>query len=186
MRKIKVEATAGFFLLIAWLNYLDGQGVVPSAMIACGFHELGHFCALRLLGGEVTRLRLTVVGAELTLGRSMGYWQEGLAALAGPGINLLLAVILCGHEQWRMFAGLNLMLGCFNLMPIGRLDGGRALYCTLAMVTGADAARMIGRGLDLLCTGILLAVGLLLAAEGGTCTLLCVVGWLLLSGAGTF
>lgn len=54
----RVEVTGGFLLLTAWLNYLDRQGVVPLALLACALHELGHWAALRALGARVRRVRL--------------------------------------------------------------------------------------------------------------------------------
>ena len=91
MRLGRVEATGGFFLMMAWLNYLDRSFIVPMAAAACAAHELGHFFMIQLLKGEVKRIRLTAVGAEMILGQPLGYWQEGMCALAGPGVNLLLA-----------------------------------------------------------------------------------------------
>ena len=123
----RVEATGDFLLLMAWLNYLDRQGIVPMAMAACLLHELGHWAVIRLLGGQISLVRLTAVGAEMVLRCPMGYWQEGVSALAGPGVNLLLALIFCAWPGGAVFAGLNLVLACFNMLPAGRLDGGRAL-----------------------------------------------------------
>ena len=91
----RVEATGGFFLLLAWLNYIDRAFLVPMTLIACALHELGHVAAIRLLGGSVKGVRLTAIGAELVLAYPLGYWQEGLSALAGPGVNLLLALAFC-------------------------------------------------------------------------------------------
>lgn len=165
--------------MMAWLNYLDRQAIVPLAMAACALHELGHYWVIRFLGGDVRLIRLTAVGAEMTLSHPLGYWQEGLAALAGPGVNLLLAMLFCRWEWSGLFAGLNLVLGCFNLMPVGRLDGGRAMYCTLALVAGPGPAQWVGERMDLFFTALLLALGLLLAGAGGNITLLVVAVWLL-------
>ena len=178
MRIGRVEVTGGFLLLTAWLNYLDGRGVVPLAMTACVCHELGHYAALRRLGGQVRGVRLTAVGAEMVLSRPMGYWQEGLTALAGPGVNLLLALIFCIWPASAVFSGLNLVLACFNMMPVGRLDGGRALYCTLALLAGPEWAGRIGRRLDFVGTAALLAGGTALFGMGGNITLLLVALWL--------
>lgn len=101
----RVEITGGFLLLAAWLNYLDRSFLVPEAMLACALHELGHYLAIRLLGGDVKIIRLTAIGAEMVLDRPLGYWQEGLSALAGPGVNLLLALLACGWEDGLVFAG---------------------------------------------------------------------------------
>ena len=135
MRLGRVEATGGFFLMLAWLNYLDRSFIVPMATAACVAHELGHFFMIQLLKGEVKRIRLTAVGAEMVLGQPLGYWQEGMCALAGPGVNLLLAMVCCGFRNGLAFAGLNLALAIFNLLPVRQLDGGRALCCTIALLT---------------------------------------------------
>ena len=111
----RVEVTGGFLLLLAWLNYLDRSFLVPMAVLACGAHELGHLLAIRLLGGAVREIRLTAIGAELVLAGPLGYWQEGAAALAGPGVNLLLALLCCQFSWGLSFAGLNLVLALFNL-----------------------------------------------------------------------
>ena len=179
MRLGRVEATGGFFLLLAWLNYLDTQGLVPMAMAACALHELGHFLTLRRLGGRVRLIRLTAAGAEMVLSRPLGYWQEGLTALAGPGVNLLLALLFCAWPGGTVFAGLNLVLACFNMLPVGRLDGGRALYCTLALLAGPGLAAGARGWLDLLCTAAALAAGLALAAVWGNVTLLLAGLWML-------
>lgn len=182
MRLGRVEVTGSFLLLAAWLNYLDRQHVVPLALLACALHELGHYWAIRLLGGDVERVRLTAVGAEMALSRPLGYWQEGAAALAGPGVNLALALVFCRFEWGLLFSGVNLALGCFNLMPVGGLDGGRALRCTLALAAGPDVARTVGEGLGLLFTGLLLGAGGLLAWGAGNPSLLLVSAWLAFSG----
>lgn len=175
----RVEATGGFFLLLAWLNYLDRTLLVPTALAACAAHELGHVAAIRLLGGGIRGMRLTAVGAELILSRPLGYWQEGLAALAGPGANLLLALFFSGFEGCSVFAGLNLALAAFNLLPVGRLDGGRALYCALALLAGPGPADRVGGWLDCLCTAGALGAGAFLAVRRGNITLLLVAFWLL-------
>lgn len=174
-----IEVTGGFLLLLAWVNYLDRSFLVPMAVLACTAHELGHFFVIHALGIDVKRIHLTMVGAEMVLSGPMGYWQEGLSALAGPGANLVLALVFSGFEQGLTFSGLNLMLALFNMLPVGRLDGGRALRCTLAILTGPDLADRFGRGLDSLCAAGSLVAGVWLAAFGGNVTLLLVSLWLL-------
>lgn len=179
MRLDRVEVTGGFFLLLAWLNYLDRSLLVPIALTACAAHELGHIAIIRLLGGKIKLIHLTAVGAELVLDSPMNYWQEGAAALAGPGVNLLLALGCCGFQRGLTFAGLNLALALFNLLPVGRLDGGRALHCTLSLLAGPELADRIRAHLDRLCTVGMLIIGLLLIFERGNITLMMVALWLL-------
>lgn len=173
----RVEVTGGCFLLLAWLNYLDRSCLVPMAMLACGLHELGHFLTIRMLGGAVKGICLTAIGAEMKLERPLDYWQEGLSALAGPGANLLLALAFCKFSV--VFAGLNLALALFNLAPVGRLDGGRAVYCILALLAGPELADRTRVWLDVLCTVGAVAAGLTLAVFRGNITLLLAAFWLL-------
>ena len=181
MRLGRVEATGGFFLLVAWLNYLDRDRVVPLVLAACLLHELGHYLTIRLVGGDVRLIRLTAIGAEMVLARPLSYGREGVAALAGPLTNLLLAGLFCRWQWGQLFAGLNLVLGCFNLLPVVRLDGGRILSCLLSLLAGPEAAGWVQRRLDGLCTAALAAGGLWLAGAGRNITLLMVALWLLVN-----
>ena len=180
MKLGNLEATGGFFLLLAWLNYLDRQMILPLALVACVCHELGHYLAIDRMGGNIKKIRLTAVGAEMIFARSLSYWQEGLAALAGPAVNLLLACLFSRWEQGALFSGLNLILGCFNLMPIGCLDGGRALHCAFCLISGPDTAQRFRRSLSRVFTSILFAGGILRLKGGGNVTLLCVALWLVI------
>lgn len=179
MRLGRVEVTGGFLLLLAWLNYMDRSFLVPAALAACVIHELGHVFVIRMLGSNIKEIHLTAIGAELVLAEPLGYWQEGVSALAGPGANLALALICCGFERCLAFAGLNLVLALFNLLPAGRLDGGRALYCTLALLAGPNLAGRVCGVLELVCAATTLVVGLTLAKNCGNITLLLVAIWLL-------
>ena len=115
----------------------------------------------------------------MVVARPLDYWREGLAALAGPAVNAALA-LLCTALDWGAgFAGVNLALALFNLAPVGRLDGGRLLNCSLALLAGPEAAGCAGAWVDLLCGAALLAGGLFLAGAGGNVTLLLAALWVL-------
>ena len=174
----RIEATGGFFLLLAWLNYMDRQGIVPLCLMACLFHELGHIAVLRLLKIPIRRIRVTAVGAELSLSRALSHAEEGMASLAGPGANLILALVLSRWERSLTFAGINLALGCFNLLPVRQLDGGRALCATLSLMTSPGPAYRVCFWIDKVFIAFLLTVGLTLVAAGGNITLILVALWL--------
>ena len=178
MRWGRVEVKGSFFLMAAWLNYLDRQQVVPLVLLACLFHELGHYWAIRALGGEVGVVRLSAVGAEMSLTGPLGYWQEGVAALAGPGVNLALALVFCRWEWGAVFAGLNLALACFNLMPVGPLDGGRAADAVLSLIFGPEWGGGVLKLLERTAITLLLGAGVLLWRGGGSVTLLFTALWL--------
>ena len=163
MGRGRITVTPGFLFLMAWCNYADQQGLLLPALAGCALHELGHLAA---------------VGAEIQMERPMSYPGELAAALAGPAANLAAAWLCCRAEGGALFAGLNLALGCFNLLPVGRLDGGRALHCLLSMSIG-PAAEEAEAVLDRVLIAFLLALGVLLIGWGGSFTLLLVALWLL-------
>ena len=172
----RVRVSPGFLLLAAWLLYWDSQGIVPAALLACCLHEAGHLLLIRLAKGTIKEFNLTAIGAELKLGEPLSYGWELAAAAAGPGVNLLLTALF--HRVWPLFAGINLALAAFNLLPLSRLDGGRIRRCGLSVVIDPDRADAAGRRLDLALAGLLLVLGCWAAWRGGNLTLLLVSLWL--------
>ena len=176
----RVEVTGGFLLLLAWLNYRDTQGLVMPALCAAAAHEVGHWAAIWVLGGCVERLRLCAAGAEMRLGSSMSYGRELLCALAGPAASLLLAWVAArlGGERAFLFAGMSLVLGCFNLLPLSVLDGGKCLLCVTQPLLGPDRAQRLQRVIDRVFAALVLAVGTVIFGAGGNVTLLVIALWL--------
>lgn len=157
--------------------YWDDQGVVPLALLACILHELGHLLTLRLLGGELSCLRLSGVGAEMIIQGQLGYWGDLELALSGPLTNLLVALAIAKWGSDHLFCGLNLALCALNLLPMTRLDGGRGLYSLCSLVGGTDWAEDVRRWADWFCSAILVVSGVAVLAVGGSFTLLIFATW---------
>lgn len=179
LRAGRLEVSGGALVALALFFYLDPQGLFPLSLAACAAHELGHLAAIRLLGGRVECMRVTLIGAEIRLKGMcrLSYPREAAAVLAGPGVNLLLAALCSGKAP--VFAGINLALGLFNLLPIHPLDGGRLLYFLLAQLTREESAWTVCRVLAAALTALAAAVGgLLLWKSGYNFTLLAAALWL--------
>lgn len=176
----RVEVTAGFLLLMAWLNYCDTQSLLALGVCAAAAHEGGHWLAVRLCGARVSRLRLSAVGAQMQVVGILSYPAELCCALAGPAVNLLLAYVAARFDR-LVFAGMNLAQGLFNLLPVGVLDGGRVLRCIWSMAGDADRAMRLQIWLDRVLAAMALAVGGAVLHKGGGMTLSIIGGWLLLS-----
>lgn len=166
-----MEITNGFLLVMAWLNYCDHQNLLPLAVCAAAAHELGHLAAIALVGGRVGGLRLSAAGAEIKMAGVLGYGRELLCALAGPLCSLLLA-IGAARMGALVFAGMNLALGVFNLLPLRMLDGGRALSCLTALLFEPQRACRMGRGADIVLGAALFLCGVAVFWRGGNITLL--------------
>lgn len=177
-----MEVTGGFLLLLAWLNYVDTQRLLPMALLAAAMHEAGHLIAVYALGGRVSRLRLSAVGAELRLEGLASYRGEILCALAGPAVNLLSAVIAARAGRAE-FAGIHLALGVFNLLPVSALDGGRCVLAVAGLLTDADRVAALRQRMDGAVTLLLAAGGGAVFWRTGNLTALIVTGWLALAAA---
>ena len=197
LRWKRVEISAGALLLGAALTVCAALSSDKADVLALAMPlgpqtvllaRLGHWLVIRALGGRVTALRITCVGAEMRLSARcpLGYWQQIAAALAGPAVNLLAArmAVGLGTEGAYCFAGLNLALAAFNLLPAVQLDGGRILWCILALLTSEERAERLLRVLSsALAVGLVLGALLLLWQGRGNLTLLITAVWLLVPPA---
>ena len=135
-----ISISPTFFLLIGLFFLMDKQGLLSQILLAAAAHEIGHVAAVYLVGGEIAQFRLTMFGGELQLlhPERLSYGRELLAVLAGPGTNILCAVVLsrfAGGELLDIIVGVHLLLGLFNLLPVRFLDGGRAMELLLSWWT---------------------------------------------------
>ena len=163
MRWNKLEAGWGFFALMA-LSLLAGAGnVLPLVLFSALCHEAGHLTALWLAGARVERVRLTAFGAEIQADtRRLSYPREIVCTLAGPAVNLLLALAFARLGGSYVTAGANLLLGGFNLLPIPALDGGRALHLLVSWLFDPMSADRICQKVGLSCALLLTAAALVL------------------------
>lgn len=189
MRLGRIEISGSALLVAAVLFYLDREGAIFWLLLACMLHELGHWWAIYALGGKVQSIRLSCAGAELRLSHvcPLSPVRLSLAALAGPAVNLLLALgssFLAHHgagSRLYLFAGINLGLACFNLLPAGRLDGGRALSGFLGGVGREDLAEKATHWGSLGVAVLFFLVGIVLCweSEGRNFTLILAGFWVL-------
>lgn len=167
LRGLHIYASAAF--LPAVIYFLNAGYFVLLTAAAVLVHELGHFIALRLCGGDVKRLKVWFGGISMVYG-GLGYAGETITALSGPGASVLLA--LASSLFGRIFlytpayhlAGLSLLLGIFNLLPVFPLDGGRVLFALSARFSGLPAAERVRK----ICSAVLIC----LAGLGGTLLLI--------------
>lgn len=157
----KLEVAWGFPVLAAVVLLAGAGEVLPAAVLSALGHEAGHLLALRLAGARVERVRLTAFGAEILADtRFLPYPREILCTLAGPAVNLLLAVVLARLTGACLAAGVNLTLGAFNLLPVPALDGGRVLHLLVSWGWGPLAADRVCRWIGLSCALALTAAAL--------------------------
>lgn len=114
-------------------------------------HELAHLLMLLSYKEKPKIIKLGIFGMEICRRGSvqLSYHQEIALVLAGPAINLFLALtlLLLGfllHSDFFFMPILtNLALALMNLLPITPLDGGQALYFLLCTRLGENQARAV-------------------------------------------
>jgi Zn-dependent protease len=189
---IEVRIHVTFFLFLAWIWFgyyqIAGarwatQGVLLFiALFACVLlHEFGHAFAARAFGIQTADITLLPIGGVARLDRIPEEpWQELVVAVAGPLVNVVIAVALrlVVHEAAPLdqielienprielldqLASVNIMLVMFNLIPAFPMDGGRVLRALLAMAMPYSRATwiaaMIGQALAI-CLAIYSFIG---------------------------
>lgn len=172
----RLTVTPGFWLSAAAIWALEPGLLLPAAL-AAGCHELGHCAALTLLGSAPKQLKLCAAGAELVPRRPLSYAGQLPAALAGPAVSLI-AAVLAARWGFFLFAGLSLALGLFNLLPIPPLDGGLVLQSLCALVLPTPMDRKVPRWLAVCVAGLLLGVAVRAFLRFAVLSLLALAVWL--------
>ena len=126
---LKVLNLLGLVLLIFLLPLRWLSAVILAACI----HELGHYVAVRLCGGNIHSFRFGSSGAVMhTSGLTAA--QEILSLLAGPLAGLLPLLL---YRTFPTFALCGLVQTVYNLLPIYPLDGGKILYRIILICGGS-------------------------------------------------
>ncbi len=177
---LKVHWTfAFFFVWIAYIGYQMGMDMAGIATL-CGFaivmffcvvlHELGHSLTAAHYGVTTKDIIISPIGGVARLSKIPEKpMQELLIAIAGPAVNLVIAVLLFvglslfGNQGVGLIGDpdkifelpsnflpalfwLNMALIVFNMIPAFPMDGGRVFRALLAMrLDRARATRIAGR-----------------------------------------
>ncbi|MBE6971867.1 MAG: hypothetical protein E7446_07105 [Ruminococcaceae bacterium] len=167
-KKTKIYFSPWTALLLAAFIYFASPELLAALLFAALAHELGHYAMLRKMNVAVTQIHISPFGAKISTDdrKRLSYGGEILTVLAGPISNLALALLL-GYmgsysEVAYLFAGAQLVLGLFNLLPIHPLDGSRFLWLLTAWCTEPFTADRISFKIHLFTTTILLLVAILL------------------------
>lgn len=183
---IKIRVHWTFLFLIAWIVFLElsrgndftailwSTGFILVLFFCVVLHELGHALTARRFNVGTRQITLLPIGGVASLERMPSEPREELlVALAGPAVNLVIAMALYFVVPFEKYAGqdpealqqalssinagnfmfllfsANLVLAVFNMIPAFPMDGGRVLRAILSMrmdrVRATQIASVLGQ-----------------------------------------
>jgi Zn-dependent protease len=180
--EIDVYVHATFFMVIAWIALIhwnesqnlaaviEGVGFILALFACVVLHEFGHALTAARYGIRTRDITLLPIGGLARLERMPDVpLQELWVALAGPAVNVVIAIVLFAWLQasgaWEAVEGIgvttgafaervmvaNVFLAGFNLLPAFPMDGGRALRAVLATrmeyTRATQRAAIVGQGM---------------------------------------
>ena len=150
------------FLVLLFLFLNSGgsfsSGLMQALVLGLSIvaHEYGHALTGRLFGCETHDINLSMIGGCASmLAMPRRGWQEFLVALAGPlvsfalcGLGFVAVSFLRVENDFLAYTlvylfYLNLVLGCFNLLPGFPMDGGRIFRSVLMIFTTRPKATFV-------------------------------------------
>ena len=147
---IQVECNGFIYIFAALLCLILPMPWIIAALTAAVIHELSHILAVLLSGGTIHGIMVGLRGAVIHTS-SMTVRKRLVCILAGPAASLLLILT---RRYTPHLALCGLVQGCFNLLPIYPLDGGRALRCITEGIFSAETAAFICKWIE---NGIMIA-----------------------------
>ena len=194
--KIKVHWT--FLFIIIWVAFIEiNQGgnlqsvlfniaLILVVFLCVVLHELGHALTAQHYGVKTKKITLLPIGGIASLEKIPEEpKQELVVALAGPLVNVIIALILYFVVPVQQFLAdnvtnilenlnalslsnflfylftVNVLLVIFNLIPAFPMDGGRVLRALLAMNLGRVKATQIAASIGQSIAIVFLLLGML-------------------------
>jgi Zn-dependent protease len=125
-----------FFAIIAMFAALDTTGFALLSLAACLIHEAGHLAVMLAKGHKPPSVILRGGGIKISADAARADSFAVLIAGSAANIAVFAALYIILPQPYTniypiMFAAMNLVIGLFNLLPLGCLDGKRLLALIL-------------------------------------------------------
>jgi Zn-dependent protease len=195
---IKIRMHWTFFFLIAWIVFdelnrgstteriLFNVTFVLAVFFCVVLHELGHALTAKHFGVTTKKITLLPIGGVASLDKiPESPKQEFLIVIAGPLVNVVIAVLLYFIVPIQSYADINfteafdtltsftlqnflfylfivnVALVLFNIIPAFPMDGGRILRALLATKMSRVKATQIATSIGQIIAVLFLLIGLL-------------------------
>lgn len=125
LKRLYIMVSPFILIIIGWAIFTDKVYSLVLCFVALIFHESGHIAMIYLLKERIAIFRILPVGFSCRLKNQSKVEGKKMIKIliAGPVVNFFTAGLLF---LWtKEFALINVLLGMFNLLPVGELDGAR-------------------------------------------------------------
>ena len=125
INKLYVSVSTYFFIMLLWVVMTQKVKAFALCIIALILHEIGHIAMIYYLGEKINVFYILPFGFCCRLKNQNKVIRKNMIKilLAGPVASICAAGLLIFWT--KEFALVNFILGIFNLLPVGSLDGGR-------------------------------------------------------------
>ena len=161
-----------FAAVVTLMLVCDKTGLILPTLFAVCVHELGHLFAMWLLECAPRKIKLIPTSVQITAPITRRYRNDILIALFGPLVNFLFTLVFYlnflffKNEISFYYAGINLILGLFNSLPVSGLDGGTVVYSLISQKQNPDKAAIAVRLITFSVSALLIIIAVLLTAKG--------------------
>lgn len=164
----KIYVSFFFMAAVTIMLATDRTGYMLPTLFAVIIHEAAHLFVMWVQDCAPLSVRLIPASVQINKRFSFSRKNDILIAAAGPVANLLLCA--CFYFNYAAFGNmtvlyyslLNLIIGCFNLLPVKGLDGGTILYNIICKFKGEEKAALIMRIITLILAAAVIFVAVTL------------------------
>lgn len=141
-----------FLAVLTAFLLMDKTGLGGRMLCAALIHELGHLLVMYLLRQPPHGIDFVSFGIRIRKQQctNVSYWGEVAIFLAGPAFNFFFAAVITLLHGFTQLAQIHLLLGLFNLLPIGALDGGMAVQSLACCFASPRMAQSVSRLISLI------------------------------------
>ena len=127
LKNIYLSISWYFIFIIIWAIITGKIQTFILCLLALSIHETGHIMLIYLLKEKINIFYILPFGFCCRLKNQSKVKKESMMKIliAGPATSIIVAGLVCFWT--KEFALVNLVVGVFNLLPIGKLDGGRII-----------------------------------------------------------
>lgn len=144
---IRIRISYLFAVVVTVMLFFDKSRLFLPTALAVFLHECAHLAVMKHYGCAPSEIALIPAGIQIVKRFSVRLSEENTVLIAGPLCNFLFfgifyaAALLLKNERLYTYAAVQLVIGCFNLLPAQGLDGGALLYNVFLVGNSPSVAR---------------------------------------------